>query len=157
MKSFVPMKNKAVLAELQRIAAEHGGLLRPSDVVKAARAKTSPLHSRFTWDDTKAAQEWRLHEARNLIRVMVHILPNGSDEPQRVFVSLNRDTESEGYRPLISVMSDKQLREALLQQAMAEMDYFTEKYESLKELSNVFSAMRRTKARLTTSELKKAA
>jgi hypothetical protein len=141
--------NKLALAELQRIANINGGLLRPSDVVRAAKAKTSPLHSRFQWNDTKAAQEYRLWQARQLIRVMVTVLPGGSEEPQRVWVSLDKDTQKEGYRSLVAVMSDKTMREALLRQSFEEMEYFQQKYEALTELSSVFSVMRKVRRKFS--------
>jgi hypothetical protein len=44
------------------------GKLSPLDVVEAARAKDSPIHGCFDWDDTEAANKWRLEQARELIR-----------------------------------------------------------------------------------------
>lgn len=65
-----------VKAELARLNAKHGGL-RPSVVVKAAEPKTSPLHSEFEWDDSKAGREYRLEQARKLIRVTVTVIEHG--------------------------------------------------------------------------------
>jgi hypothetical protein len=44
------------------------GKLRPIDVVKAAQDPKSILHDCFEWDDTKAAEQWRLRQAALLIR-----------------------------------------------------------------------------------------
>lgn len=52
------------LAELEN---EGGGRLTPSAVVDEARDPESPLHSRFEWDDSKAAHAHRLSQARDLI------------------------------------------------------------------------------------------
>lgn len=65
-----------VKAELARLSAKHGGL-RPSKVVEAARPETSPLHSEFEWDDSKAGREYRLEQARRLIRVAVTVVEHG--------------------------------------------------------------------------------
>ena len=72
---------QAVQAELQRIAATHGGL-RPSDVVEAARLKESPLHKEFEWSDSKAAHKFRLMQARTLIRIAVPMIeqPDGTSK-----------------------------------------------------------------------------
>ena len=56
-----------IQAALQEIAANNDGILRPEIVVEAARAKTSPLHSSFEWDNTRAAEAHRLWQARQLI------------------------------------------------------------------------------------------
>jgi hypothetical protein len=42
-------------------------------VVDAARDPTSPLHSYFEWNDTVAAEQYRLHQARSLIRAVTVI------------------------------------------------------------------------------------
>jgi hypothetical protein len=60
----------AIKEALAAIAAGGNGILRPDSVVSAARAPDSPLHSHFEWDDTKAAAEHRLDQARGLIRTI---------------------------------------------------------------------------------------
>lgn len=140
-------KPSLVVAELKRIAAENGGILQPALVVEAARPKASPLHSRFEWSDTKAAQEYRLLQARQLIRVTVDVLPGGSDTEERIWVSLPADRVETGggYRPLVTVLSDSELRKQLLAGALEEMEYFTQKYQRLEELAGVFAAIRKVK------------
>jgi len=47
---------------------ERDGKLYPADVVNAARSPSSPLHPYFDWDDSSAAEKYRLDQARALIR-----------------------------------------------------------------------------------------
>ena len=135
------MKN-AIKQELLRIAAEHRGILRPEDVVEAAKPKASPLHDRFQWNDGKAAYEYRLWQARQLISVTVTY-----EEPVnahvRTFVSLKQDRKKgkKGYRVLAQVMSEEESREQLLQDAFEDMKVFKKKYRLLTELAAVFEAM----------------
>lgn len=62
------MKNlheiKQALAELE----DDEGRLTPEAVVTAAAVAGSPLHDLFDWDDSSAAQKYRLDQARTLIR-----------------------------------------------------------------------------------------
>jgi hypothetical protein len=59
--------------ELETIRLGHEGKLRPPDVVEAARPKEAILHPLFEWDNSLAAEQYRLHQARNVIRqVEVH-------------------------------------------------------------------------------------
>jgi hypothetical protein len=44
------------------------GKLSPIAVIEAAREPDSPLHGYFEWDDSKAAEQYRLDQARCLIR-----------------------------------------------------------------------------------------
>jgi len=130
-----------VVKELQRIAKKHRGLLQPATVVEYAEDPKSPLHDYFDWDDTEAARKWRLHQARNLIRVCIEYRQVG-EEPRefKVFVSLRQDRSNGfGYRRLTDVLSDAELTLQLLHDCHADYRTFYEKYKSLKQLSEVLA------------------
>lgn len=141
------MTDPIIIAELERIAAVHGGLLRPADVVKAARNPRSPLHAHFEWDDSAAAQQYRLWQARQLIRVSVQqiALPQSGKAAVRVFVSLKQDRAADGggYRMIDTVLRRVDLREQLLRDALEELRVFEEKYAHLQELAGVHRAIAR--------------
>jgi hypothetical protein len=140
-------RDSAIREELLRLAKRDGGELKPEAVVRAARPESSPLHASFDWDDSEAAQRWRLHQARQLIRVVVTYEPgkDGDDVPQRVFVSLTPDRKGEGvgYRLMVDVMADVEARAQLLADARSDMYLFRTKYRRLTELAEVFDAMER--------------
>lgn len=133
-------KAKAIEQALRKLARSNGGLLRPHAVVAAAEPESSVLHACFEWDDSVAAHEYRLWQARQLIRVVVEVLPGMScDTP--VFVSLSSDRQHEGgYRVTATVASDAEMRAQMLNDAIAELRVFRCKYHQLQELVAVFSA-----------------
>ena len=139
---------QAVIAALAEIAEQNDGVLQVDAVIEAARPASSPLHNKFTWDDTEAAHKWRQEQARALIRVTVHYLPQVKDNV-RVFVSLTSDQQADGggYRRLVSVMSNKDQREQLLEDAHADMERFRQKYRHLSELAEVIAAMTKAERR----------
>lgn len=141
--------------ELERIRGRNDGLLRPEDVVKAARPKSSPLHDKFDWDDGTAAHNWRLEQARHLIRVFVQVIDTGEGNTEsRMFVALSSDRPGGGgYRVLTEVLGDDTLRRALLQDAYEDMRRFTQKYSTLVELTDVFRAMDKVNRNQTTKTL----
>jgi hypothetical protein len=145
------MTNPLILGELQRIATRNCGLLRPEDVVDAARDRKSPLHEQFDWDDSEAAGKWRIHQARQLIRVTVTYREEVKQNV-RVFVSLTPDRENDGggYRSMVAVLSDSESRKQLLADAMAELNTFEAKYRALDELAGVFAAIRSTRKKVAT-------
>jgi hypothetical protein len=49
------------------IRARHGALT-PAVVVAEARAEDHPLHHRFEWDDSVAAEKYRVQQAHDLIQ-----------------------------------------------------------------------------------------
>lgn len=143
-------KNSSLVRrELNRIAEKNGGILNPEDVVHSARHASSPLHSKFQWDDTKAAHEHRLWQARMLIRVTVEMIPNGSDKEERVWVSLKSDqNKGAGYRSLVSVLSDGELRSELLQDALEDFQLFEKKYSHLVELAEIFKSFVKVRVKM---------
>lgn len=130
-----------IARELRRIAKRCGGVLKPEIVVEEARPKSSPIHNRFEWDDSAAAQHYRIWQARMLIRVCVQKLP-GIKTPVDVFVSLSSDrAKGDGYRIMTDVLSDEDMKAEMLSDAMAELEIFRIKYRRLKELAGVFAAI----------------
>lgn len=129
-----------IIEELEKIREANDGILLPSEVVEFAKDPETALHSRFTWDDSKAAHEYRLWQAREVIRVLVRVVP-GVKSTVRAFVSLAQDRKAGGYRSIEDVMIDPPMRESLLDQAKRELASFRRRYKDLKELAVVFSAM----------------
>jgi hypothetical protein len=127
--------------EMESIRVRHNGVLRPSDVVEYARDSGTALHDRFTWDDSEAADQYRLWQARELIAVVVTLIP-GADTESRAYVSMLDDREKDGggYRSLVSVLSETESRKRLVAEALAEFDRWKAKYEMLKELASIFAA-----------------
>src|SRR5215472_6010141 len=61
------VSEEVIKQELATIETAEGRLV-PSTVVDAARAPDSPLHPLFEWDDSAAAEKYRLDQARTIIR-----------------------------------------------------------------------------------------
>lgn len=105
-----PNKEQVRAAELKRIY-ERDKELRPSVVVKEATPVRSPLHKDFEWDDAKAGHEFRLYQARSIIKSTPCVLATGQrtrwmhtppivrDEPTAVLM------QREGvYRPITEIV-----------------------------------------------------
>ena len=95
-----------VNAEMIRLHKLNDGL-RPSEVVEAASKKDSPLHGEYQWDNKKAGHEYRLIQARVMIRHVVITLE--PDKPERfvhIPASSSEDVDSgEGvYQPISLVI-----------------------------------------------------
>lgn len=64
---MTPEQREAVRQRLAQIEKANGGRLTPDDVVKDAKKPNSPLHAHFEWDVKKAAAQYWIEQARNLI------------------------------------------------------------------------------------------
>lgn len=105
---------KQVADELLALEKE-SGRLEPTDVVEAARDPASALHPYFEWDDTEAARQHRLGQARQLIR-RVKIETIVRDVPVQV-VRYVRDPEDgpDGYRNIMRVRGEEDIaREVII-------------------------------------------
>lgn len=67
--------------ELERIRRANGGKLETHEVVRWAAEPDSPIHDAFTWDNERAAEAYRLDEARSLIRSVVVVKEQGPPQP----------------------------------------------------------------------------
>lgn len=83
--------------ELERIRLDQGALTPPT-VVEAARPKDAPLHPAFEWDNKTAAERYREHQARNLIR-SVHVVTEARPEPAPAYVHVSSE-EKPSYQPM---------------------------------------------------------
>lgn len=102
--SHCALNAQVVGEELERIRAFHDGELYTADVVESAKDKKSPIHDGFTWDNSVAGHNWRLHEARQMIRLIYTVSPNSNPVPEYINVQktvvevAGSDEESETSR-----------------------------------------------------------
>lgn len=153
------MTDPKIISALRGIAKKSGGVLIPEQVVEEARPVKSVLHGQFCWDDDEAARQYRLWQARVLIRTTVHYIEiKGDRRPVRVFVSLTPDREEDGggYRDIVEVLQDKDMRRQMIDDALGELEAFEKKYAHLKELAAVFVVSKSVRSQLAKPEQKAA-
>lgn len=106
-----------VIQAMKSLEHDDGKLLAP-EVLDAARPETSPLHSFFNWDDSAAAEQYRLGQAEGLIRrytvTIVRQQASGQQKSviMREYVSDRhigvQDTPPGTYRNVASLTSQQQ-------------------------------------------------
>lgn len=126
--------------EIGRIQARRGKLFGAKDVVDAARDKKSPLHKLFEWNNTKAAELYRLSQARTLI-VNVTFICDASPElgPLRAFVNVNQQPRT--FTDTETAMADPKHREFILAGIVSRLKALRAQYQGFKELAAVFAAI----------------
>lgn len=133
------MTNEEQVEILEEIRKANGGVLRPKDVVDAARPANHPLHSKFEWDDGEAAERYREWQARRLIKVtVIDYTPANSSVAITVpaFVSLlgDRKTNGGGYRATVECASDETLREEMIESAARDLEKIQRRYQQYAEI-----------------------
>lgn len=139
-------KNDVIVSELKKVVRVGKGTVTPESVVGYAEnlPKGNPLHDYFEWNNNKAAREYRIVQARELLRVTVDYLPHktGGYVKVRAFQSLSPDRNKDGgYRITADVLNDEEMKKVLLADAIRELMAFQRKYHDLKELTVVFESI----------------
>ena len=121
--------------ELERIRNKYGEL-SACDIVEESQHENAVLHNCFEWRNDVAAQKYREHQAQELIRniVVEAVQDKEVNPPIRAYVKIQGD-----YKPIQEVVTIKDYREEMLNNAFKELKTFKEKYQSLSELSDLFS------------------
>lgn len=93
------------IASALKAIEDREGRLTPAAVLDVARDKASVLHSEFEWNDGVAAEQWRLEQARRLIRsVTVNVTVNRISTPVPCYVrDPERDGKLQGYRAVVNL------------------------------------------------------
>ncbi len=120
------------------------------DVLEDARNARSPLHDYFEWDDSRASEKYRLHQAAHLVNhIEIEIVYGKRKEPEtvRAFIIDSPENERQHY-VCVERLGEKDLRERFLGSALKEAEDWMERYEKFVELSRIFSAIRTTKNKL---------
>ena len=126
-----------------------GRSIKAEDVLLDAENNSSPLHRAFEWSDSRAANQFRLQQARHLLNclVTVHIRVQHPNEPEaRIYTNVRTyhtitENGRRGYETTSRILSDEELREQLLDDVLEELGWFQKKYKQLKELSGIFQAI----------------
>jgi len=127
---------------LEQLRQHNNGELIKTDIIEAARPESSPLHGAFTWDDTKAAHQFRLNEARQLVRAIVTMDDESGEEvrafwPVRLLVT-NEDDEprAERYYQSVKVISQHpQEYQSALKMALMELESAEITLQQLKRIA----------------------
>lgn len=150
---LVGMNPQEVGEYLEDLRKENFGILTSSIVLEASRDPDSLLHDCFEWDDTEAAEMYRITQASNIIRtVRVTVVPterknvNASvrvdkeyqnQKPVKAFTSLRTGKKNVGYISMAEGLKRPDVRIKILNKAKKELDYWAENYQHLNEFAGV--------------------
>lgn len=126
-------------ADAAKVADEIGSeKITPEQVLEKARNKDSELHKCFEWDDSIAAEKYRLTQARGILLNLYYVPKNKESEPVRKFSLTN---ERKVYQDTRTFLVQEDEYQGMLRRAKAELESFKRKYHTLTELQQVFEAM----------------
>jgi hypothetical protein len=138
--SRFPIGAQIAAERLHKIRDKHGELT-PRVVVDDAASPRSPLHPCFEWDDEKAADNYRLVQARKLMGSIV--VAEYADAPiadeTRAFVHLSIETNQ--YVPIEVAMTNENMRAEVLAKAAREIKLWRARYAAYSEFAQLVAAI----------------
>lgn len=144
-----------VLAEIE----ERDGAVTSKAFLEYSRPEDSETHSMFEWDDSIAAEKYRLVQSGKIINqlqveivrtedrtpVVLDVTMERTDSVQRVNAFVNvvpRSTRGSAvFNNIRTAMSDEEKSKQVLMNALAELKTFETKYATYCELRNVIDAI----------------
>lgn len=118
---------------------EIGETATPKQILEKARDEETELHKCFEWDDSIAAEKFRIQQARQLVSFLVireEKVPE--DRPEIRFFYKTDNSRNEGYKQTRLIIQQEDEYKKLLEQAWRELKTFKAKYSCLKELQEIF-------------------
>lgn len=113
----------------------------PHELVEKAKPKNSPIHNLFEWDNTVAGEKWRAHQARMYLACVVVVTTAGDS---KAYFNV---TVTNGERTYVSsekAMSEADLWQQVIEDALAELVLWRRRYESYKQLKPMHKVIDQT-------------
>lgn len=116
-----------------------------NELLDASRNVDAPLHCCFEWDDSIAAESFRVSQARSIINsIKVTIIKDDEPAPPvRYFLNVKPVAPKiqGAFVNVDNVFANPNYRRQVLKNALAELQNFQRKYSNYQELSGVFDAI----------------
>jgi hypothetical protein len=136
---------------LESIEARDGNVTSQS-FLEYSRPEDSATHSLFEWDDSIAAEKYRLRQAGAIINQLEVKLEYKDAPPQETEIEIvpvkafmnvaaKAPTETGVFVNAVTVQSEKEYRSAVLKNALGDLKAFQKKYSNFKEFSKVIAAI----------------
>lgn len=130
-------------ADAQTVAEEIlsiGEEASAKDILDKARDESTELHKCFEWDDSAAAEKYRLVQARNITANLVIRRTEEEIKENKPEIRVFHKPESfSGYKPIQVIVKHEDEYANLLKRAYAELHAFKIKYQNLQELDYIIS------------------
>lgn len=108
------------------------GAVTPRDIVDAARSGNSPIHEFFEWNDKKAADLFRVEQARNMLRsIRVRYIEDGTPKEARAFAVTKTNAyedEPRQYRSFQVLYGDSAFAANMMDNAITDIMAWKKRY-----------------------------
>lgn len=117
---------------LYALEEQHQGITAEL-ILDQATSKLSPLHDWFEWNNKKAAHEYRLEQARVLVRSISITMqyPDGDRQIRAFHIVRNGETT---YKVITKIQAEETYRQQIINNAFKELEGWKRRYKDYIEL-----------------------
>lgn len=131
------------------------GEIKPASVVEDAKPEDALLHPAFEWDDTAAAEKYRLEQARGIIGNIVVVQERAEESPiitravvnTRPVAEVGTVQKTDGgnvytaarYQMIQTAMQSPLDAKTVIQNAKLELHHFMAKYRHITQFKRLFA------------------
>lgn len=135
--SLFSNKDAEKIGPVLHALSEQGGVT-PRDVLDTARSDNSPLHEYFEWNDKKAADEYRLEQARRMLRsINVRYIEDGQPKEARAFQVVHKQAYEGGprqYKSFQVLYGDSAFAAQMMDRAFEDLVTWKKRYQPYTEM-----------------------
>ncbi len=118
---------------LEEISSKNKGKITPTLVIDDAKNIKSPFHDYFEWNNDKASEQYRLHQARSLINHVVEVVViEGKPSKQRSFFAVTNGNSQKVYVTIKKAVTTPNYRIQILNQLITTLKNATNLMELFK-------------------------
>lgn len=158
---------------------ERDGQVTAVSFLDESRPEDSETHSMFEWNDSVAAEKYRLQQSKKILLQITYEIESHEDEvcevelvdadseevktadeafrkPHAAWVNVGSKGRSGSPAIFVSVeraLTDEDMRKTVLSNSIAEIKMFVNKYRNLVELTKIFNAVEEVEEELTLKNL----
>ena len=112
---------------------------RGNNVLQRAKDESNPMHPLFEWDDSVAANNYRLHQASVLIcNLKAEVQNDTKPKTVRAYFNVSDDEKQGKFINVNAAFENPDTKDIVLKRALRELQTFQKKYETLSEFSMLF-------------------
>lgn len=115
----------------------------PQQILEKAKDSQTELHKCFTWDDSVAAEKYRIFEARQIVCSMKIVEQKPDKEAEetqiRVFYKIDNGT---GYKPTKLILQKPDEYKKLVERCRSELLAVKQKFQSISEYEEIWELIK---------------
>lgn len=125
---------------VEQIEARDGEITKEA-FLEESRPEEAPTHQMFEWDDSVAAEAYRLEQSRHIINCLQIVIEDDNEEKTSVPAVLNIASDRKAvYQNIVTVLSNEESRDLVLNRLQREVDQLIERNKHIEGFADILRA-----------------